>query len=113
MGCVKSKLNQDKPKKVCTCQYYGDTWLNKPDEGYHWEQNQERTVKYECYSKDGAGCEGAILTGMVAVGGAGLGMTGVVDSMGAAACGSGSAAGGGGTAGCGAGGCGGCGGCGA
>ena len=106
MGCVKSKM--EKPKKVCTCPYQGDTWLNKPDEGYHWEQSQmQNNDNYQRYLKDGAGCESAPIIGMVAVGGAGIGIAGVADAMGDAACGSGGAA-----AGCGAGGCGGCGGCG-
>ena len=102
-----------KPKKVCTCQYYGDTWLNKPDGGYHWEENQmQNNATYDRYVKDGAGCEMAAITGMVAVGGAGIGIAGVADGMGAAACASGGGDGGA-AAGCGAGGCGGCGGCGA
>ena len=77
----------------------GDAWLNRPSEGYHWEQRN-----YERYLKDGTGCEYAV-AGM-----AGVGMTGMSCAY-VMGDGVGTGCDGGGGAACGAGGCGGCGAC--
>ena len=72
------------------------TWLNRPEEGYHWENNKAQNTNFKkdtrtasASQQDGTGVEGLVAVEAY----------GAADGMGAAACG--------------AGGCGGCGGCGA
>ena len=96
MGCVPSS-NKDVHQNTGNG---GDNWLNRPQEGYHWEQNKTnnsdsktgvRNPSANANERDGTGVEGYVAA--ESYGGA--------DGIG------------GGAAACGAGGCGGCGGCGA
>ena len=100
MGCVPSS-QKNSHQNIGSGHYSDDNWLNRPQEGYHWEQNKGLNSTSKTYGqtananekesneKDGTGVEGYVAA--ESYGGA--------DGMGAA--------------GCGAGGCGGCGGCGA
>ena len=94
MGCVASSEKTQHPNT-------GENWLNRPNEGYHWEQNKTnnsdsktngRNLSANMNERDATGVEGYVAADQY----------GGVDAMG-----------GGAAAGCGAGGCGGCGGCGA
>ena len=96
MGCVPSS-NKDIHQNTGNA---GDNWLNRPQEGYHWEKNKannsdsktgERNTSATANERDGTGVEGYVAAESY----------GGTDGMG------------GGAAACGAGGCGGCGGCGA
>lgn len=92
MGCVTSS------DKTLPQNPTGENWLNRPQEGYHWEQNTTNSKangqnhNANTNERDGTGVEGYVAAeqygGTDGIGGA------------AAACGAG-------------GGCGGCGGCGA
>ena len=101
MGCIQS--GQKSSRKNGEVYHYnnGETWLNRPKEGYHWEQQRS----YERHLNDGTGCE-YVVGGMAGVGMTGMGLAdGMGDGMGAGCDGGGD----GGA--CGAGGCGGCGAC--
>ena len=103
MGCIQSWQKTWRRKNGEVYNYKnngcGESWLNRPQEGYHWEQNSQRN--YERHLNDGTGCE-YVIGGMAGVGMTGLAMANVMD----AGC-----DGGDGGAACGAGGCGGCGAC--
>ena len=97
MGCVPSSQKSSQETTANCCNYNDETWLNRPQGGYHWEQNKQQNSNSKGdgrnvigSEKDGTGVEGYVAA--ESYGGA--------DGIG-------------GVAGCGAGGCGGCGGCGA
>ena len=108
MGCIQSGQKASR-KNGDVYHYNGETWLNRPQEGYHWEQNSQRS--YERYLNEGTGCE--VVAGMAAIGTTGMGVAHVIgDGVGAGCDGDdGGGADGGAGAACGAGGCGGCGAC--
>ena len=91
MGCIPSSQPNVNANGVSSSD---PNWLNRPKEGYHWEQNKVQNttsksdgLKSSSNERDGTGVEGYVAAESY----------GGVDGMGAA---------------CGAGGCGGCGGCG-
>ena len=120
MGCVKSsQLDQFEKGYGGAYNFNQNTWLNRPPDGYHWEQckanNKCHSKNYERQIREGCGCEGVAIAGIAVMGGATYGAAAVAHGLNAAescepygmGCGAADAAG------CGAGGCGGCGGCGA